>query len=299
MKHVLWISASLALSSLGCIAAAGPEGTEPGDPDTPDEITASAPQALSATRDNNMAMGNPSGATASTSDPDNYLMVKPQYALSYNNSRGTANWVSWHLSSAWKGSAPRADTFNADALVPDGWVKAYTGWYTSTGFDRGHMCPSDDRDASTDDNEATFLMTNILPQAPDNNRLTWKALEDYARALVDDGNELYIIAGPSGIGGTGSSGTENTLHSGDITVPAYFWKVIVVLPVGSSDVSRVTSSTRVIAVKMPNNQGVDAKPWGDYRVSVDSLETLTGYNFLSKVSAGVQSAIEAGVDQLQ
>lgn len=51
-------------------------------------------------RDDNMALGNPSGALASVVMPDNYLLVHPQYAVGYDNSRGTARWVSWHLSSA-------------------------------------------------------------------------------------------------------------------------------------------------------------------------------------------------------
>jgi endonuclease G len=297
MRFVLLLSAPLALISVGCFLPVDEEHGG-GEPDEPAELTERSAQALTATRDDNMAMGNPSGALADGSNPNNYLMVKPQYTLSYNNSRGTANWVSWHLSSAWKGDAPRADTFNADALLPAGWIKVYTGWYTSSGFDRGHMCPSDDRDASTTDNEATFLMTNIQPQAPDNNRITWKALEDYARTLMSADNELYIIAGSSGKGGTGSSGAKTTLHSGDVTVPAHFWKVLVVLPVGPDDVSRVNAATRVIAVKMPNTQTVDTKPWHSYRVSVDSLETLTGYNFLSNVPAAVQSTIEAVVDSV-
>lgn len=297
MRFVLLLTAPLALISVGCLLPVDDEPPLGGDPDDPGESTRSNAQAL-ATRDDNMAMGNPSGALADGSNPNNYLMVKPQYALSYNNSRGTANWVSWHLSAAWKGDAPRATTFNADPLIPSGWIKVYTGWYTSTGFDRGHMCPSDDRDASTTDNEATFLMTNILPQAPDNNQITWKALEDYARSLLSADKELYIIAGPSGKGGSGSNGSKTTIHSGDVTVPSHFWKVLVVLSVGSDDVSRVSASTRVIAVKMPNTQTVDNKPWHNYRVSVDSLETLTGYNFLSNVPAGVQATIEAAVDSV-
>ena len=39
----------------------------------------------SPTRYNKMALVNPSGATTSTSNSNNYLMVKAQYALSYNN----------------------------------------------------------------------------------------------------------------------------------------------------------------------------------------------------------------------
>ncbi|MGZ3931928.1 MAG: DNA/RNA non-specific endonuclease, partial [Bacteroidia bacterium] len=113
------------------------------------------------TRDDNMGMGNPSNA--GTSGSNNYLMTKTQYALSYNNSKGSANWVSWHLSSAWLGSATRCDCFTSDASLPSGYFKATTSMYTSTGFDRGHQCPSDDRTGSSTDNAATFLMTNIMP----------------------------------------------------------------------------------------------------------------------------------------
>jgi len=251
---------------------------------------------LTATPHDNLAMGNPSGATATVSTPDNYLMVKPQYALSYNNARGSANWVSWHLSSAWKGSAPRSTTFTPDTLLPSSFVRVTSTWYTSTGFDRGHLCPSEDRDGSVNDNKATFMMTNVMPQAPSCNQQTWRNLEDYARKLVTAGNEIYLVAGPGGIGGTGSAGAANTLHSGDVTVPSFVWKVLVVLPVGSDDVHRVTESTRVIAVNMPNTQAVNAHPWDFYRVSVDSLEALTGFDFLSNVAASVQDALEATVD---
>ena len=46
----------------------------------------------------------------------------------------------------------------------------------------------------------------------------------------------------------------------------------------------------------PNTQAANTTPWGDFRISVDSLETLTGYDFLSAVDASVQSAIEAKPD---
>lgn len=249
------------------------------------------------TRDDNMAMGNPSAATTNTSNTNNYLMVKTQYALSYNNSRGSANWVSWHLSTAWKGTATRCDCFTGDASLPTGYFKAVTSNYTNTGFDRGHMCPSDDRDGSAADNAATFLMTNILPQAPNNNQITWAALETYCRTLITQGNELYIISGGRGTGGTGSlGGTTNTIAGGSIAVPNRVWKVIVVLPVGSSDVSRVSTGTRVIAVDMPNVQTVNSQPWGFYRTSVDAIESATGYDFLNNVPTAIQSVIEAAVD---
>lgn len=250
-----------------------------------------------ATRDNNMAMGNPSNATTNTAFPNNYLMIKPQYTLSYNNSRGSANWVSWHLSTAWKGNATRCDCFSQDATLPAGFFRATTTHYTNTGFDRGHICPSEDRDGSSDDNRETFRMTNIMPQSPNLNQITWLALENYCRTLMNQGNELYIISGGYGVGGTGSlGGVTNTIASGNITVASRNWKVILVLPVGSNDIHRVNTNTRVIAVDMPNIQGVQSNSWGFYRTSVDALEALTGLDFFNNLPTSLQSVLEANVD---
>lgn len=62
--------------------------------------------------------------------------------------------------------------------------------------------------------------------------------------------------------------------------------------------SRVTSSTRIIAVVMPNdnNEISMTSDWKSYRVTTDYIETQTGYDFLSTVSESVQSVIESVVD---
>ncbi|MFY7789104.1 MAG: DNA/RNA non-specific endonuclease, partial [Thermoflexibacteraceae bacterium] len=88
----------------------------------------------------------------------------------------------------------------------------------------------------------------------------------------------------------------NTIAGGKVTVPNRTWKVIVVLPKGDNDVARVTSSTRVIAIDMPNAQGIRTNNWGTYRVSVDAIESRTGYNVLSALPTSVQDVIEARVD---
>lgn len=247
----------------------------------------------------NMMLGNPSGAVTNEINANNYLMVKPQYCLSYNNSKRTMNWTSWHLYSGDIGSTDRQDDFRSDATLPLSWyhVTESDYQYSVYGFDRGHMCPSADRTLTVADNSATFLMTNMIPQAPNNNQQTWGNLETYSRTLVNSGNELYIISGPYGQGGTSAKGTFTVLASG-VVVPSQTWKIIVVLPNGDNDLSRITTTTRVIAVVMPNTQACSANPWTYYRVSVDSLETLTGYDFLSSIPANIQSVIEANVDNL-
>ncbi|PJJ53318.1 DNA/RNA non-specific endonuclease [Hymenobacter chitinivorans] len=260
----------------------------------------SAPTAVSqsfdATRDSHLTMGNPSGAiTDATNSPNNYLMSKAQYVLSYSRDKGKPNWVSWHLSSAWLGSTPRQDNFSSDATLPSTWFHATSSSYTGSGFDRGHNCPSADRTGSVADNSATFLMTNMMPQAANNNQQTWAGLENYERTLVSQGYELYVICGSYGSGGTGVNGYATTIAGGKITVPARCWKVVVVLPEGSSDASRVTTGTRIIAIDTPNTTSISSS-WGSYRTTVDAIEAATGYNILSAVSSTVQSTIEARVD---
>lgn len=233
-----------------------------------------------------ITLGNPSNATPSMENPDNYLIEKPQYVLSYNQKKGTANWVSWQLNKSWLGNVERQDDFRPDDSLPENWYQVRPNDYRNSGYDRGHLIPSADRTANERDNSATFLMTNIIPQSPDNNRETWRELEEYSRELVQQGNELYIIAG--------GYRKKATLAEGKVTIPSRTWKIIVVLK-PSSGVRGVNKNTRVIAVDMPNSNRIRSD-WKAYRVSVDKIETATGYDFLSKVSKDIQDAIESRVD---
>ncbi len=251
-----------------------------------------------ATTDNSsLLFGNPSNAT--TANNNNYLVEKKGYSLSYNNSRGTTNWTSWHLFNQDIGSTGRTNDFRSDNSLPATFFKAQPSDYVGSGFDRGHLCPSGDRTTSTTSNSETFLMTNMMPQAPKNNQKTWEGLESYARTLVNNGKkEVYIIAGCYGTGGVGSKGgTTNTLANGKITVPSNVWKVVLVIDNGNNDLSRVTNSTRVIAVNMPNTEIINTN-WKTYRVSVRSIEAATGYNILSQLPISIQDAIETKVDNL-
>lgn len=247
--------------------------------------------------DSHMLMGNPSTATTDIANFNNYLMERTYYSLSYSRDRGTPNWVSWHIQQSDLGSTPRQDDFRADNTLPAGWYQVGSTSYSGSGFDRGHNCPSADRTASVAANSSTFLMTNMIPQAPTNNQQTWNNMESYIRTLVTGGNEVYVIMGCYGIGGTGSNGAANTIDAGRITVPNRVWKVVVVLPNGSNDLSRVTTSTRVIAVNTPNTNTINTD-WKTYRTSVDAIEAATGYDILSALPASVQATVESVVDNL-
>lgn len=247
--------------------------------------------------DNSLLLGNPSTATYSIFS--NYLMVKPYYALSYNKDEGKANWVSWHVDIRDLGTTSRQDDFREDPDLPATWYRASNTSYNGGGFDRGHNCPSGDRTATVPMNSSTFLMTNMMPQAPSNNQGVWAALEDSCRLMVQAGKEVFIICGSYGSGGTGNNGFATSIDNGNITVPSMLWKVVVVLPNGNGDYARMSTAMRVIAVTIPNDNGVNSN-WKQYRTSVDAIEAAIGNNFdlLSNLSQSIQNVVEARIDNL-
>jgi endonuclease G len=84
----------------------------------------------------NLPLGNPSNAATDEKNADNYLVVHSGYTLSYNKSRGAANWVAWHLEKADVGDAERTNAFAPDQTLPrDWWIKPND--YTGSGYDRG------------------------------------------------------------------------------------------------------------------------------------------------------------------
>jgi len=249
--------------------------------------------------------GNPSDALFNKSNDKNYLLEKPQFTISYNTETLCPNWVAWHLDSKDIGTADRSNDFRADLELPQEWygVTKADYQYNSYGFDRGHVCPSADRTATQEDNSMTFLMTNMVPQTPDNNRVIWMHFENYERQLVSQGNEVYIIAGPYGTGGTSGKGTFDsipiTLKSGEtvqMNVPASTWKVCLVLPDGEGDISRITKDTTVIAINVPNKMGMGKTgDWEQFLTSIDEIESLTGYDFFELLSDDIEDALESKV----
>ncbi len=236
-----------------------------------------------------LSLGNPSGATTDTTNETNFLMVKTQYSLSYNRSRASANWVAWRISSFWLGNTVRQDNYRADTTLPVGWYQVTGTDYAGSGYDRGHMCPSADRTNSIESNSATFLMTNMVPQLPENNQGSWAAFEDYLRTIATAGNEIYVFSG--GYGNVGS------IAGGRVVIPAATWKVVLILPEGIDDISRIDRRTRAFGIIVPNQLPLTrSEPWRNFRVTVDAVENITGYNFFSLVPINTQRIIESRRD---
>lgn len=71
---------------------------------------------------------------------------------------------------------------------------------------------------------------------------------------------------------------------------------MILVPAGSDNTFQINENKRVIAINIPNDQSVADKPWRAYLTSVDALETLTGYDFMSNLSVEVQRIIKMRID---
>jgi endonuclease G len=228
------------------------------------------------------------------------LISRNQYVLSYNKDRRAPNWVSWKIDHKELGSAGRNEDFSQDHELQNYLDQAGGGYqavtpadYKGTCFDRGHQVPSADRTDSVQDNEATFVMSNMLPQTPYLNRVIWERLEHYTRDLVEkEGKKVYVIAGPIYDQDFGAIGPHN-----DIPVPSKNFKIIVVLEANQTP-KDITRTTPVTAVIMPNTLENGAKPlsdrkslcnpvlgapsqdWPAYQVSLVQLEKMAGIKIL-------------------
>ncbi|NEQ97870.1 MAG: PKD domain-containing protein, partial [Cyanothece sp. SIO2G6] len=276
----------------------------------------------------NLLLGNPTDArTTLPADPRNFLVERPQYALSYNLDTKTPNWVSWQLNNRWTGAALRPGD-PANPIPPDTnrniypWqvdgdlsrtsgIKSpqptdYLGAASKTinagnvvQPERGHIVAVADRDRHVKDLMATFFTSNIFAQDRGINRGQWSTFETYLQdKLVDqEHKELYIISGGYGFN------TEHTKRNGNptgIKIPDHIWKVVAVLE-KDQGIADVTAATPLIVIDMPNDEEAVGRSWHDisngYRITLGELERRINTNggnisFFSHLSNEIQKDLK-------
>lgn len=139
-----------------------------------------------------------------TGEISEIIISREQYVISYNKERRAPNWAAWELEAGQIGNSGRSKFFLVDSELENYLAQADTKYkatdpaeFIDSCFDRGHQVLSADRSDIHENNQITFLMSNILPQTPFLNRVIWEHLEQYTRNLVRTENKkVFIIAGP-------------------------------------------------------------------------------------------------------
>lgn len=193
-----------------------------------------------------------------------------RYTYCYAPEQRQSAWVAYKLTRSDVGAgAGRSDSFRVDPQVTaQGWVSATNADYRNSGYDKGHLLPSADRSGSVAENRATFLFSNIAPQLPKLNRGPWKELEEELRRSTQRYDTLYIVTG--GVFGKGST---RVIGANRVGVPELFYKAVVF---------RRGDDFDGVGYVMPNREGI-ARDYRQYRVSIDSVERLTGLDLFPTV----------------
>lgn len=186
-------------------------------------------------------------------------LCRTGYAVAYSNNLKDPIFVAEHVSKDRIGAEPRTEDFRPDPdIKPE--YQATLQDYNGAGYDRGHMSPAANNGSNKQAMSESFLLSNMVPQNPGNNRGIWKQLEVYVRDWVVKGSDLYVIQG--GIYDQGYKTIGNK-----VAVPTRLFKVIV-----------DPTNKKMIAFIFPNEK-LEVKDLPKYVVSVQKVEQEAHIDF--------------------
>jgi endonuclease G len=213
----------------------------------------------------------------------------PGIVISYNEDHELANWVAHMILPQVKtGNLSRTNDFRPDTSISTGTAveqdffmkylqEDSTFKYDGYGYDRGHLAASADYRWSKQAMSATYYYSNMTPQRPEFNRDGWAKLENFLRSYVIENNTaLHVYTGPV----LTADLPEVQRSVNNMSLPELHYKI-----------AWDKKNNRSIAFLMPNIE-ID-KPLETYAVSIDSVEKLTGLNFLPALSEDKQEKLES------
>lgn len=185
------------------------------------------------------------------------------YSFSYSEKFEQAEWVAYILERTQLDmpNVKRTDNFRADLDIST--RSADPNDYRGSGYDRGHLVPAADMAFGVEAMSTTFLMSNISPQVHTFNGGIWRELEELTRGWAKYFKRLYVVSGP-----ILTEAPIEYIGRNKVAVPSAFFKVLL-------DIDE--PEQKGIAFLIPNAKS-DA-PLQDYMLSIDSLESITGFDF--------------------
>lgn len=206
-------------------------------------------------------------------------------------SNSVKNWnrYNWRAQTGcvWQGTTWYYDPFQEDPDIPSQYQSLLTD-YSGSGYNRGHICASEDRICSQDVNGQTFYLSNMQPQIYDFNGGVWVNMENQVRKwnTTDYRDTMWVCKGGT-IGNVYLDGTE---QSGvidnprmNIPVPKYFFMAVV---------SKKNGSYKGMAFWAEHKANSDTS-LAKYMISIDELEKRTGIDFFCNLPDNIENSVEA------
>lgn len=226
------------------------------------------------------------------------------YALEWDNTKRHANWVAFTFDTTTSAdNVKRTDAWSVDPKLPAE-MQVQESDHKNDGFDRGHLCASEDRVYLKEANDQTFYYSNISPQLNDFNGGFWRKLETrvqtWGRSTADGVyDKVYVTKGGTlnkllkNFKGTTVDGGTPTTDANGFTIhglacPEYYFMAVL---------SQKDDVFHAIAFLVPHKEGMTENPSSDelkeYVVSVDKLEEETGIDFFCNLPDVLENEVEA------
>lgn len=206
------------------------------------------------------------------------ILQNEGFIIGYDELRRNPAWVAYRVFDP-KGqtAGERPERFEVDTRTR---ARVSPQEYTHTGFDRGHMAPNHAIALLYGEQAQaqTFLMSNIIPQAPDLNRKVWRDLEArILRSYASRFGEVWVVTGP-----VYPQGQAPDILGEGVAIPEACFKIVI---------DEHEKGLRAQAFIIPQNVTGDEPP-AQFLVSIREIENRTGLDFLPDLPAQAQESLE-------
>ena len=232
------------------------------------------------------------GAPVRIGDPapdDIVVLDRGSFKIGWSPSLRHPVWAAYHVVKDARFDALKRPNFQKDRSVAS---SPAANDYARSGYDRGHLVPN--RAIVTrygpDEQEKTFLMTNIAPQRPPLNRGPWREMEQRIADLwTARYGEIWVI-----VGTVSPTADRKKLEGTPIDVPEQFYMLIAAVEAKEDRQSEEEPSgeVRALAVLLPQTAEVDDFPVHNI-VTIKELEAATGLQFFPDMLKSLAKALKA------
>ncbi|WP_138297478.1 DNA/RNA non-specific endonuclease [Bacteroides ovatus] len=212
----------------------------------------------------------------------------PTYSLEYSYKYKHSYWIAYRFDNTTGGNVGRNEAYKPDPELPSQYAAKHND-YTNSGYTRGHLCASSDRQYSKETNQQTFYMSNISPQSGNGfnqSGSAWNTGEDKVQAwgynISRSTDTLYVVKG-----GTIGEGMIKGYIKNEIAIPKYFFMAVLF---------RSGDNYKAIGFYMPHENlkdDPDKKDPKKYLMSIDALEQETGIDFFHNLPDNIENTVEA------
>ncbi len=212
------------------------------------------------------------------------------YCLQYDALKYHPKWVAFRFDAiTGRKLVGRSGEFQNDPAVT---TDLYIGSESFWGYDRGHLCASEDRVYSSQANCNTFYMTNMSPQISSFNQGYWVTLEGQIQKLGRDRNfcdTLYVVKG-----GTINDNQIKTYvdrsNGKRVAVPQYYY--VALLKVKNNQYSSIGFWLEHKEVPYSYESQAPLSVFKETVVSIDELEEKTGIDFFHNLPDNIETPVE-------